>query len=320
MCLEYHGTIPRLRPGPREIVALQAQMAIHVVLLMLMTVTSFIDIDEQMVPDAVTVPGTVIALLLAALCTSPALPSLYVDPNLQPRPADLVAPLRFNYTVHASGVSSKPGVLGVGIVRLSWLVLRAVAETLAEGSRNSQGMASDVAADFRAAGLDLGHAIGRGRNDVHRLSLVPRRGCLARIAFGTDRIGRRWRAGLGDPLDRRLGASARSDGFRRCDTDGDDRSVYRLASRDFGVLLGAVCRCSVGSAAGAVGPRKYHSLWAILVPGDIGGNPFLVADLGLRRTDVRDPMASAVGDRDLHAALGGPVVCLARNPNEADRR
>ncbi|HEY2827652.1 MAG TPA: A24 family peptidase [Pirellulales bacterium] len=95
---------PGLRPSdPRFLGALQVQFAIHAVLLAFMAVATFIDIDEQTIPDVVSVPGTVIALLLAALCTSPAVPALQLDLNL-PSPADLVRPLRFDYpTDHAIG-------------------------------------------------------------------------------------------------------------------------------------------------------------------------------------------------------------------------
>jgi len=89
--------LPGLRPmGAQFEAALQAQFAIHAVLLAFMAVATFIDIDEQTIPDFVSVPGTLIAILVAALCTSPALPSLELDLNI-PHAADLVRPLRFDY-------------------------------------------------------------------------------------------------------------------------------------------------------------------------------------------------------------------------------
>jgi len=88
---------PGRRPTEAQFVGLlHVQFAIHVVLLAVMLVATFIDIDEQTIPDVVTVPGTVVALLLAAFCTSPALPSLQVDVNF-PRPENLISPLRFDY-------------------------------------------------------------------------------------------------------------------------------------------------------------------------------------------------------------------------------
>jgi len=45
---------------------LQAQLIAHLVLISLMMVATFIDFDEQTIPDAITVPGAVIGLLFAA--------------------------------------------------------------------------------------------------------------------------------------------------------------------------------------------------------------------------------------------------------------
>ncbi len=46
---------------------LHAQYLAHLVLISLMLVATFIDFDEQTIPDAITVPGTLIGLALAAL-------------------------------------------------------------------------------------------------------------------------------------------------------------------------------------------------------------------------------------------------------------
>ncbi|MCA9164084.1 MAG: prepilin peptidase, partial [Planctomycetales bacterium] len=46
----------------------------HLVLLTLMSVATFIDFDEKTIPDAITVPGTLIGLLLAALLPESLLP------------------------------------------------------------------------------------------------------------------------------------------------------------------------------------------------------------------------------------------------------
>ena len=45
---------------------LHAMFLAHAILLLLMTVASFIDIDDWIIPDAVTVVGTLVALVLAA--------------------------------------------------------------------------------------------------------------------------------------------------------------------------------------------------------------------------------------------------------------
>jgi leader peptidase (prepilin peptidase) / N-methyltransferase len=113
--------LPGLRPvGPQFEMPLRVQFAIHVVLLVFMAVATFIDIDEQSIPDAVSVPGTVMALLLAAFCTSPALPSLALDLNL-PRPEQLVMPLRFDYLGGAGAFLRSWASLAVGLaIYLVW--------------------------------------------------------------------------------------------------------------------------------------------------------------------------------------------------------
>lgn len=66
-----------LAPGPQ--IALTTQFLAHFVLFTLMTIATFIDFDEQSIPDYVTVPGTVIGLLGAAF--APAWLPFHVIPN-----------------------------------------------------------------------------------------------------------------------------------------------------------------------------------------------------------------------------------------------
>src|SRR5262249_30744982 len=88
---------PGVRPaGAAQMQALHFQFAIHVVLLALMAMATFIDIDEQTIPDAITIPGTIIGLLIAALCSAPVLPMLQIG-GQPPAAADLTSPLRFDY-------------------------------------------------------------------------------------------------------------------------------------------------------------------------------------------------------------------------------
>jgi prepilin signal peptidase PulO-like enzyme (type II secretory pathway) len=64
--------------GPAESVALplHAAFSAHVALLVLMLIASLVDLDEKLIPDAVTVPGTLIALGLAALVPASLLPEV----------------------------------------------------------------------------------------------------------------------------------------------------------------------------------------------------------------------------------------------------
>jgi leader peptidase (prepilin peptidase) / N-methyltransferase len=56
--------VPALAPGVQ--VQLHAEFVSHALLIVLMTVATFIDFDEQTIPDEVTIPGTILALVLAA--------------------------------------------------------------------------------------------------------------------------------------------------------------------------------------------------------------------------------------------------------------
>ncbi len=67
-----------LIPPTQEIVTanlLLAQFASHVLLILLMTVATFIDFDEKTIPDAITIPGTLLGLVLMT-CVPQALPPI----------------------------------------------------------------------------------------------------------------------------------------------------------------------------------------------------------------------------------------------------
>jgi leader peptidase (prepilin peptidase) / N-methyltransferase len=55
---------------------LHVQFAVHVLLIWLMLVASLIDADEKTIPDAITVPGTLLGLLLAAVLPLSLLPDM----------------------------------------------------------------------------------------------------------------------------------------------------------------------------------------------------------------------------------------------------
>ena len=59
------------------------QFVSHAILIGLMLVATFIDFDEQTIPDEATVPGTIIALLLAAIWPDSHLPVI-LFPQLLP--------------------------------------------------------------------------------------------------------------------------------------------------------------------------------------------------------------------------------------------
>ncbi len=66
--------MPRTVPPPFPASLLLAQYAGHVMLFALMLVATFIDFDEKTIPDAVTVPGTLLGLVLFSLLPAAAPP------------------------------------------------------------------------------------------------------------------------------------------------------------------------------------------------------------------------------------------------------
>jgi len=75
------------RPAtPQWLTLFHVQFAVHAVLCFLMLVASLIDVDEKIIPDTITVPGTLLALCVAALYPLTLLPSLLVFPNIQVPP------------------------------------------------------------------------------------------------------------------------------------------------------------------------------------------------------------------------------------------
>ena len=87
------GLLPDM-PGAQAMPAmLQSAVLVHLVLCPLMLAATLIDLDEMIIPDEITVPGTIMGLLLAALLPLSALPIVVdVDGVLQVDPLRAVSP------------------------------------------------------------------------------------------------------------------------------------------------------------------------------------------------------------------------------------
>ena len=59
-------------------VTLHVQLLVHLVLICLMTVTAFIDIDDKTIPDQIVIPGALLGLLAAAVLPWSLLPATFV--------------------------------------------------------------------------------------------------------------------------------------------------------------------------------------------------------------------------------------------------
>lgn len=66
--------------APQFAFTLHAQFLSHVLLGALMLVATFIDFDEQTIPDTITIPGTLLGLLLAIFLPSSHLPEVFAGP------------------------------------------------------------------------------------------------------------------------------------------------------------------------------------------------------------------------------------------------
>jgi len=74
-----------LQPYSSDLLAiLHLEFVAHTILLVLMLTASMIDVDEMIIPDAITVPGTLIGLLLAAAWPWSLLPDVLLLPGRQP--------------------------------------------------------------------------------------------------------------------------------------------------------------------------------------------------------------------------------------------
>src|SRR5262245_27672590 len=106
---------PGVRPsGTAAMTLVHLQFAIHVVLLVLMAMATFVDIDEQTVPDAITIPGTIIGLSIAALCSASVLPLLQIA-GQPPAAGDLTSPLRFDYPTEVTSFLASAWSLVLGL-------------------------------------------------------------------------------------------------------------------------------------------------------------------------------------------------------------
>lgn len=71
------AAVPRAVPAA-WMTMLHLQVAVHVLLVWLMLAASLIDVDEKTIPDAITVPGTLVALILAAVVPVALLPDMAI--------------------------------------------------------------------------------------------------------------------------------------------------------------------------------------------------------------------------------------------------
>ncbi|MBJ43325.1 MAG: prepilin peptidase [Planctomycetaceae bacterium] len=107
---EISGGLLPIGHAPVDPQVLRAQFASHAVLIVLMTVASFIDLDEKLIPDEITLPGTLCGLLLAAWLPSSLLPA-WTSVGPPPYPIE-----RLLLSTPRTWSESFNGIVGLGIV------------------------------------------------------------------------------------------------------------------------------------------------------------------------------------------------------------
>jgi len=113
------GLVPAEFPAfllPQLAVQLHAQWLCHIVLAWLMLVASLIDADERLIPDEITVPGTMLGILAATIYPFAMLPVLWELPDGRP----------FVGFLHVASPHPWPAEWGgaprVGPLALAWLL------------------------------------------------------------------------------------------------------------------------------------------------------------------------------------------------------
>lgn len=105
--------------GAPSAAQLHATYLAHIVLLLLLTVATFIDFDEKTIPDEITVPGTLLALLLALLLPQSHLPALILSPQGLP----IWGNLTFTSTIEwPSWVDGAAGLAIASAVIVGWSI------------------------------------------------------------------------------------------------------------------------------------------------------------------------------------------------------
>ncbi len=211
-----------LHPGERFDTALsreiQCEFLSHVLLFALMLVATFIDLDEKTIPDAITVTGTIIGLGLATVWPASLLPD-------GPQTLWLTAPNGWS-----PGLDSGRG-LAYGLAAIAGWCIALPHRTIYFRRGPIKGVQFLIASILPRTGNYWGIRVV-GNRLVFRICRLAMVGwsSLARFVDQFGWTGRRRCGRLGDSCRGIRGASKRGVGIRRCDTDGHDRKLPRLAT------------------------------------------------------------------------------------------
>ena len=222
---------------------------LHTILIALMFIATFIDFDERMIPDQVTVPGTILALIAAAVFTQTRLPRIEPTASMlwDQVPIDFASPQMSSgweltavglltcvliFTVWIWGllpklIPSRDFRLGIfGSIKIMF------ASILRPRRANQCDIRDKPRQMFPMTKLYLALWVIGLVVIVLAWTTLLGPGSKTEPRFGLHRIGGCWRLDLGHSHRGLVGARPRSNGVWRRDTDVHGRSVSRLAGLD----------------------------------------------------------------------------------------
>jgi len=307
---------------------LHAQFAVHAILIWLMLAASLIDADEKTIPDAITVPGGLLGLLIAAAMPLSLLPAEVIINNLNLPPDAIrdffwqnVTPQTWSFMTVTAPLAMPPWLGGLPhavslLIALACWFLACFA-LLQRRWYGRHGR-------FRA--LVLLCARLRREPSTWRLAFAAAAGGLAIAAvwaFGertcwsgllTSLVGMAAAGGLVWAIRIIASAVMRGHGVRRRHAHGHDRRVSRLAGIFDRLLHRPHRRPDRGNRGACLASRQRNPLRAVPLPGGAGGDRTLGIDLALGVAAFRNGRNHPGDDRRLSGAVAHPIGLVANNP------
>ncbi len=247
---------------------LHEQYIAHAVLIWLMLVASLIDVDEKIIPDAITRPGTLVGLFLAAVWPWSLLPDVYMQ-----------VPGKWNFKFLCvtspnswpAWLDGAPNCRSLAIALACWAVwCLAILPRTWYAPRLAKGL-GPVLDPSCPPGRHLPNIVhGRAWGAADRGRLEPWRRQLEGAFKRIGRHGRRRRNYLDRSRNRPGRARSRGHGFRRRYIDGHDRGVSGLADLSDRVFPIPFCRAGRGLVAIFSHPRQGNPLRPVSMPGCTG--------------------------------------------------
>jgi len=231
----------------------------HTLLIALLFIATFIDFDERLIPDQITIPGTIAGLCIAAALPSSRLPVIAAGAAgttvewisfRSPHPFPAV-----HWCFSWEGLALALGVFTIWILAL-FPRISPFHLGIGKGIKFTLAWPFWVIKNSGCAPSRWTAAVGVGVDDVAG-------GELDQPDGSCDWNGGGRRFDLGDSIGRWRGDGHAGDGIWRCDVDGNDRDFHWLAG--VGVWVYVWDYCCGGLRDGVVGyfPRQLSCLWPL---------------------------------------------------------